>query len=455
MISAILIYGHRGEILASRIYKPGLRRAITDAFRVEVISAEELTPPVLMLGSTTFLHIMYNGMFVVAVTRFDVDALAVFEFLYQLCELCNKKLGQFNESACYMYVTQIYEILDELVDFGFPQNQEDSLLELKSKKPEVESADFGVVSSLKRTLTSSKSPLPQLRTMRHKQSSNANSGASSPSLSVNSGGLSPIEQEKTSPSSDSPWRKSTVKHRRNEVYLDVIEKLTCVFTTQGEVKSAFVDGSVRFKAHLSGVPVCQIIFNKTNLLESCQLHSCADHTKFHDDGNIVFTPPEGSFDLMRYHVRQDIQVPLKITARMEALELKVCVECILEPKRYLSDLVLTVPVALSKSGETPRAKSSYLGGKVKYLVEKSAFEWKVGRLSGRNSATLSVLAEGRSLSGIVDASFLIAMYTCSHLKVETLKITEDSKYSALKWVRYQTEAESCEMRLDSLNSKHS
>lgn len=420
MISAILIYGQRGEILASRIYRPGLRRAITDAFRVEVISAEESTPPVLMLGSTTFLHIVYNGLFVVAVTRYDVDAVTVFEFLHELCEICRSRFGTFDESACYTYVTQIYEILDELVDFGFVQNREDSALELNARKLEVEPSDLGMVSSLKRTLSTK----PSLRS-RRSQANNSNH-ATPPSPTENA------------------WRKGGVKHRRNEVYLDVVETLNCVFNEHSEAESSTVSGVVKFKAHLSGLPSCTIAFNRATLLGQSQLHSCIDAPRFHSGGRIVFTPPEGAFDLLRYQA-SGIAPPIELGVQASALERIITVRCSLDARRFATDVIVTVPASATNGAEVPRAKCS--SGKARYSSENSHYEWRVGRLTGQNEATLSLLlGKDGVCTGVVGAHFTLSMYTCTGLKVESLTVTEDSKYSTMKWVRYESKGE-CELRV--------
>lgn len=43
MISAILLYNQKGEVLISRLYRDGLRRSIADVFRIQVISNPEVS----------------------------------------------------------------------------------------------------------------------------------------------------------------------------------------------------------------------------------------------------------------------------------------------------------------------------------------------------------------------------------------------------------------------------
>lgn len=442
MISAILVYGRRGEILVSRIYKDGLRRAVTDAFRVQVIANEEQQSPLLTIGSTSFLHIRYNSLYVVAVSRHDVDGIAIFELLYKFCDLCNKLFGRFDEAACYRHISHIYEVLDEILEFGYPQNTEVGLLKLSNSLAESNptldhgnaqssssvggSGITGAVSSLRRTLTSAKSP--------HSSSLHLPTGPAASSKDT---------------TLDVPWRRSDVKHRRNEIYLDVSEKLNTVFDPDGRLLSASVDGVLKVRARLSGLPQCQVDLDHVSVLENSQLHACVNHTRFHEEGKVQFVPPEGEFDLLRYHVSQEVAVPFKIYNSEHGGELVVKVKCTLEPKRHLTNLAVNIPLPPTSTSNSFKLKSS--SGKAKFIGERMAIEWKVARLTGQNEATLRISSEHHrqgpiSGNGPIMVKFLINMYACSALHVQSLQVIEDAKYNTLKWVRYFTESGACEAR---------
>lgn len=83
---------------------------------------EQVKSPVLTLGSTSFLHVRHSNLYVVGVTRSNVDAGLVFEFLYKLIELGTGYFGKFDEEAVKNNFALVYELLDEVLDFGFPQN---------------------------------------------------------------------------------------------------------------------------------------------------------------------------------------------------------------------------------------------------------------------------------------------------------------------------------------------
>jgi AP-2 complex subunit mu-1 len=46
------------------------RRSISDVFRIQVISSNDVRSPIITLGSTSFFHVRVNNLYVVAVTKF-------------------------------------------------------------------------------------------------------------------------------------------------------------------------------------------------------------------------------------------------------------------------------------------------------------------------------------------------------------------------------------------------
>ena len=130
MISAIFIFSDKGEVLISRIYKPNIKRSCSDLFRIHVVSATEVRSPVIRVGELTFFHIKHDNIYVVAVTTANPNACLVFEFLGKIAKLGESYFKKFNEEAVKNNFTLIYELLDEICDFGYPQNTEAETLKL-------------------------------------------------------------------------------------------------------------------------------------------------------------------------------------------------------------------------------------------------------------------------------------------------------------------------------------
>lgn len=69
------------------------------------------------------MHCKSEDMYVVAVNRSNVDAGMVFEFLYKIVALGKSYFGSFNEQSVKENFTLVYELLDEMIDFGLPKTQ--------------------------------------------------------------------------------------------------------------------------------------------------------------------------------------------------------------------------------------------------------------------------------------------------------------------------------------------
>ena len=127
------------------------------------------------------------------------------------------------------------------------------------------------------------------------------------------------------------WRPDNIKHSKNEVFLDVIERLNMLISANGNVLRSEILGTVHMKCFLTGMPELKlglndkVLFDMTGRssrgklieLEDIKFHQCVRLNKFDAERNITFIPPDGEFDLMTY--RLDTQVkPL------------IWVECIVE-----------------------------------------------------------------------------------------------------------------------------
>ena len=66
--------------------------------------------------------------FATQVTKQNVNAGMVFEFLLKMCEVKQAYFGKISEENVKNNFVLIYELLDELLDFGYPQNTDTGIL---------------------------------------------------------------------------------------------------------------------------------------------------------------------------------------------------------------------------------------------------------------------------------------------------------------------------------------
>ncbi|MCJ1388316.1 hypothetical protein MMC18_001162 [Xylographa bjoerkii] len=435
MISGILIFNQKGENLIFRAFRNDCRPRLADVFRIQVISNAQVRSPILTLGSTTFSHVKHENIYLVAVTKSNANAALVFEFLYRLVALGKGYFGKFDEEAVKNNFVLVYELLDEILDFGYPQNTETDTLKMYITTEGVKS---------ERTMEDSSKITMQA-----------------------TGALS--------------WRRADIKYRKNEAFVDVIEDVNLLMSATGTVLRADVNGQIVMRAYLSGTPECKFGLNDRLLLdgdslagptgntagtkatkaaagsvtlEDCQFHQCVKLGKFDADRIISFIPPDGEFELMRYRATENVNLPFKVHAIVNELgktkvEYSIAIKANYGSKLFATNVVVRVPTPLNTAKITERTSQ----GKAKYEPEHNNIVWKIPRFSGQSEYVLSAEASLTSMTNQkawsrppLSLSFSLLMFTSSGLLVRYLKVFEKSNYGSVKWVRYMTRAGSYEIR---------
>ena len=119
MIGGLFCYNHKGEVLISRVYRDDIGRNAVDAFRVNVIHARgQVRSPVTNIARTSYFHIKRSNLWLAAVTKQNVNATMVFEFLLKVVDVMQNYFGKISEENVKNNFVLIYELLDEIVDFG-------------------------------------------------------------------------------------------------------------------------------------------------------------------------------------------------------------------------------------------------------------------------------------------------------------------------------------------------
>ena len=128
------------------------------------------------------------------------------------------------------------------------------------------------------------------------------------------------------------WRREGIRHKRNEVYIDVLESVNLLLSSTGSVLRQEVTGSVMMNTKLSGMPECKFGLNdklvvdkekaankavKGVCIDDCTFHRCVSLGRFDADRTITFIPPDGEFELMRYRVTDNINLPFRILAAIQ------------------------------------------------------------------------------------------------------------------------------------------
>jgi AP-2 complex subunit mu-1 len=263
-----------------------------------------------------------------------------------------------------------------------------------------------------------------------------------------------------------PWRREGIRYRKNELFIDVVEAVNILVSQKGTILRGDVSGQIMMKSYLSGMPECKFGMNdklvvdkeganpvhrakaEAIALDDCTFHQCVKLSAFHTERTVSFVPPDGEFELMRYRISQNINVPFRIFPLVKELgrtrlEIKVTVKSTFSPQVQAQMVEMIIPVPST----TATCKIRSGAGKAKYEPEKSAIVWRMKRFPGSSEFTLAADVNLVSATHVdakawtkppIAMNFQVPMFTSSGLKVRYLKVFEKSNYQPVKWVRYVT-----------------
>jgi AP-3 complex subunit mu len=187
----------------------------------------------------------------------------VLELLHRMANIFEEYFGRADEMAIKDNFSTVYQLLEEMIDFGWPLTTESNALKAMIRPPNLMSKLFA--------------------------SSTVAVSDELPSGTV----------------SNMPWRTAGVYYTNNEIYMDIIEEVDAIVDMHGRVVSADVQGSIQCQSHLSGVPDLLLTFSDPSLIEDCGFHPCVRYARFENQRVVSFVPPDGKFELMRYRINPD------------------------------------------------------------------------------------------------------------------------------------------------------
>lgn len=417
-ISALAVIDKKGKSILSRNYRREVPGNFLDLLNQKLLEFDmDNSPPLIVLEDMAFFFVRHENVTLVAVTRDDSNALMAFTFLESFEALLVECFGVLDADAVRENTILIYELMDEIMDNGYPQMTDFQLL----KK---------YVTSQANVLSTSK------RKQREKERELAQAVSSA-----------------------TPWRSGTYKYSKNEAYLDVIEMINMTLTPSGQVLKAEVEGVLHMNSRLSGTPELVLGLNDKKFLEinrpnsqkksidiqDLKFHQCVRLGRFENDRTISFVPPDGEFDLINY--KMDCPFKGLFTAEVHyEKQTDTKLHFVVKAKTHYKLKVVAnfaefwIPVP----PEAQNIKTKATMGSAKYLPENDVIAWKIQSLPGKKDLSVDIKLDIPSLSSKtaafknqpIQVMFEIPYYTLSGLNVKYLHIKESSNYQALSWVRY-------------------
>lgn len=413
-LSTVGILDKKGKSLVTKHYRNDLASTWLETFNKKMIEEnEESRAPMFQSKGVTYFYKKHADVTLVGAGKGEQDAVESVSFLDAIESLLIEFFGQLEVESVRDNLILVYELLDEMADNGKPQNTD--------------------LKQLKNLVTSNAKKLKKEKKKIRK-------------------GKVPVTSV--------PWRTQVYKYSKNEVYLDVIEKISMLVNANGQVLKSEVDGTLHMNCKLSGTPELILGLNdkkffeigtvkttrkKTVDIQDIKFHQCVRLAKFENDRTISFVPPDGEFDLISYRMQCPYKslFALSISHTLEtdtACHFTVTVRTNYKKKVSSNFVEFRVPVP----ADCQALKTKCSRGRAKHMPDQNVVAWKLNSFPGKKEATMSVRLTRPSLkAGLqsykarpVNVHFDIAHYTLSGLNVRYLKIKEKSNYHSLSWVRY-------------------
>ncbi|EPX74412.1 AP-1 adaptor complex mu subunit Apm1 [Schizosaccharomyces octosporus yFS286] len=417
MASAVFILNLKGKPIISRDYRADIPMSAVEKFTPLITEVEEengCVTPCLTHEGINYIYVQHNDVYLLALSKRNTDAMEMLVFLRKLADLFIDYFKELQEESIRDNFVLVYELLDEVMDFGFPQTTETKILQ--------------------EYIT---------------QTSNTSQTQVAPPIAMTNA---------------ISWRSEGIHYRKNEVFLDVIESVNLIAAPDGTIIQSDILGKVHLKCFLSGMPELRLGLNDKVLFEAAgrtikgnavemedvKFHQCVRLARFENDRTISFIPPDGEFDLMSYRLSSNSR-PLiwvecdSVVHSGSRVEYMVKAKAQFKKRCIANNVKIIIPVP--EDADSPRFQSS--NGHVQYAPEQAAMIWNIKKFSGGKECFMRAEMGLPSVQGEettkrvkrpVQMSFAIPYFTTSGIQVRYLKITEPKlNYHAMPWVRYVTQ----------------
>lgn len=283
MASAIFFLDLKGKTLLARNYRGDIPMSAVERFPILLSEAEEESssvPPCFSDRGINYLYIPHNNLYLLAITKRNSNAAEILLFLHKIVEVFTEYFKELEEESIRDNFVVIYELLDEMMDFGHPQTTETKILQ--------------------EYITQESHQLQVAR----------------PPIAVTNA---------------VSWRSEGIRYRKNEVFLDVVESLNLLVSGGNVIRSEIL-GAIKMKCYLSGMPELRLGLNdkvmfeatgrntrgKAVEMEDVKFHQCVRLSRFETDRTISFIPPDGEFDLMSYRLNTAVKPLIWVECQIES-----------------------------------------------------------------------------------------------------------------------------------------
>ncbi|MBA0689066.1 hypothetical protein Goari_006815, partial [Gossypium aridum] len=361
--SALFLLDIKGRVLVWRDYRGDVSAAQAERFFTKLIEKEgdpQSQDPVVYDNGVTYMFVQHSNVYLMTATRQNCNAASLLFFLHRVVDVFKHYFEELEEESLRDNFVVVYELLDEIMDFGYPQYTEAKIL-----------SEFIKTDAYRMEVTQR------------------------PPMAVTNA---------------VSWRSEGINYKKNEVFLDVVESVNILVNSNGQIIRSDVVGALKMRTYLSylfilfgfnlcfsGMPECKLGLNDRVLLEAqgrvtkgkaidledIKFHQCVRLARFENDRTISFIPPDGSFDLMTYRLSTQVKPLIWVEAQVEKhsrsrVEIMVKARSQYKERSTATNVEIAVPVPTDAS--SPNIRTSM--GSAAYAPENDALMWKIRSFPG-------------------------------------------------------------------------
>ncbi|XP_044483042.1 AP-3 complex subunit mu isoform X1 [Mangifera indica] len=379
MLQCIFLLSDSGEVmLEKQLTGHRVDRSICAWFWDHVISQGESFKSMPVIASPThyLFQIVREGITFLACTQLEMPPLMGIEFLCRVADVLSDYLGGLNEDLvkdnfvivyeallamldgwlCWNLISIVifisschWQLLDEMIDNGFPLTTEPNILREMIAPPNIVSKMLSVVTGNSSNVSET---LP---------------GATASCV---------------------PWRTTDVKYANNEVYVDLVEEMDAIINRDGVLVKCEIYGEVQVNSLLSGLPDLTLSFVNPSILDDVRFHPCVRFRPWESHQILSFVPPDGQFKLMSYRVKKLKSTPIyvkpQLTSNDGTCRISVMIGIRNDPGKTIDSITLQFqlpPCVLS-------ADLTANHGEVDILSNKMC-SWSIGRIPKDKAPSLT------------------------------------------------------------------
>ncbi|KAG2372885.1 hypothetical protein C9374_008554 [Naegleria lovaniensis] len=433
MITHFFILSSRGDKIIARNYRYDIFDEVEDLFfrNVRNESTSNFGKPIFNQQGINFFHVRKSGLYIVCTSRENVSPITIFELLERACILIRDFTGQLSEDSIRKNFVLVYELLDELFDWGKVQTTQTNILTYCVYNEPIETVDVPTTNGL------------------------LNIAFTDPKTVKSTATCLPITK------------------KNDQIFVDVLERVNCEMNSNGELLRSEIIGSLVVKSYLMGTPLIRIALNQDLAIgvenstysairvDAINFNEIINRDEFEHGRQLSFYPQDGELTLLSYRVTNNFNVvmPFRITPSVTKtgdykIEAAIRVRSDFPNSTSATGVFIRIPVPKNtvscgiSVGNDKDSQQTY-----EYKEKDKVVVWGLKKFQGATEQLIRLKInisepckiDERKLIGPVTMKFEIPMHNMSGLQLRYLKIGSDSlnddkKPKQKRWVRYVTQA---------------